>query len=103
MPQIPPFHFHAEMAYIWQHVRAGINTEFALAQNRLDRYEQRTPGYITFDALLEFHWALTLANYSIILRGDNLFNADVRNHLSRLKSVMPEKGRNISILAKVEF
>ena len=103
MPQIPPFHFHAEMAYIWQHVRAGFNTEFALAQNRLDRYEQRTPGYITFGALLEFHWALTLANYSIVLRGDNLFNADVRNHLSRLKSVMPEKGRNISILAKVEF
>ena len=103
MPQIPPFHFHAEMAYIWQHVRAGINTEFALAQNRLDRYEQRTPGYISFGALLEFHWAFTLAHYSIVLRGDNLFNADVRNHLSRLKSVMPEKGRNISILAKVEF
>ena len=103
MPQIPPFHFHAEMAYIWQHVRAGFNTEFALAQNRLDRYEQRTPGYITFGALLEFHWALTHTNYSIVLRGDNLFNADVRNHLSRLKSVMPEKGRNISILAKVEF
>ncbi|WP_258285835.1 TonB-dependent receptor [Fibrobacter succinogenes] len=103
MPQIPPFHFHAEMAYIWQHVRAGFNTEFALAQNRLDRYEQRTPGYITFGALLEFHWALTHTNYSIILRGDNLFNADVRNHLSRLKSVMPEKGRNISILAKVEI
>lgn len=103
MPQIPPFHFYAEMAYFWQHVRAGFNTEFALAQNRLDRYEQRTPGYITFGALLEFHWALTLANYSIILRGDNLFNADVRNHLSHLKSVMPEKGRNISILAKVEI
>ncbi len=103
MPQIPPFHFHAEMAYIWQHVRAGFNTEFALAQNRLDRYEQRTPGYVTFGALLEFHWALTHTNYSIVLRGDNLFNADVRNHLSRLKSVMPEKGRNISILAKVEI
>ena len=103
MPQIPPFHFHAEMAYIWSLVRAGINTEFALAQNRLDRYEQRTPGYITFGALLEFHWALSHTNYSIVLRGDNLFNADVRNHLSRLKSVMPEKGRNISILAKAEF
>ena len=103
MPQIPPFHFHAEMAYIWQHVRAGFNTEFALAQNRLDRYEQRTPGYVTFGALLEFHWAPTHTNDSIVLRGDNLFNADVRNHLSRLKSVMPEKGRNISILAKAEF
>jgi iron complex outermembrane receptor protein len=103
MPQIPPFKFHGEFAYVWTHVRAGINTEFALAQNRLDRYEQRTPGFVTFGASLEFHWSLTLAHYSIVLRGDNLFNADVRNHLSRLKSVMPEKGRNVSILAKAEF
>ena len=103
MPQIPPFKFHGEVAYVWTHVRAGINTEIALAQNRLDRYEQRTPGFVTFGASLEFHWSLTLAHYSIVLRGDNLFNADVRNHLSRLKSVMPEKGRNVSILAKAEF
>jgi len=103
MPQIPPFKFHGEMAYLWTHVRAGINTEFALAQNRVDRYEERTPGYVTFGASLEFHWSLALAHYSIVLRGDNLFNADVRNHLSRLKSVMPEKGRNMSILAKIEF
>ncbi len=103
MPQIPPFKFHGEIAYLWTHVRAGINTEFALAQNRVDRYEQRTPGYTTFGISLEFHWALTLAHYSIVLRGDNLFNADVRNHLSRLKSVMPEKGRNIRFLAKAEF
>ena len=103
MPQIPPFKFHGEIAYIWAHVRAGINTEIAAPQNRTDRYEQRTPGYITFGASLEFHWALTLARYSIVLRGDNLFDEDVRNHLSRLKSVMPEKGRNFSILAKAEF
>ena len=103
MPQIPPFKFHGEIAYLWAHVRAGFNTEFALAQNRVDRYEESTPGYITFGASLEFHWSLALAHYSIVLRGENLFNADVRNHLSRLKSVMPEKGRNVSILAKAEF
>lgn len=34
---------------------------------------------------------------------DNLFDADVRNHLSRLKSVIPEKGRNFSALAKIEL
>lgn len=103
MPQIPPFKFHGEIAYLWAHVRAGINTEFALAQNRVDRYEERTPGYVTFGASLEFHWSLALAHYSIILRSENLFNADVRNHLSRHKSVMPEKGRNLSLLAKAEF
>jgi len=103
MPQIPPFKFHGEIAYLWTHVRAGLNAEFALPQNRVDRYEERTPGYATFGASLEFHWSLALAHYSIILRGENLFNANVRNNLSRLKSVMPEKGRNVSILAKAEF
>ena len=103
MPQIPPFKIHGEIAYLWTHVRVGANTEIAAPQNRVDRYEERTPGYATFGASLEFHWSLTLAHYSIVLRGDNLFDADVRNHLSRLKSVMPEKGRNFSILAKAEF
>ena len=103
MPQIPPFKVHGEIAYLWAHIRAGLNAEFALPQNRVDHYEERTPGYATFGASLEFHWSLALAHYSIILRGENLFNADVRNHLSRLKSVMPEKGRNLSLLAKAEF
>ena len=103
MPQIPPFKFHGEIAYLWAYVRAGLNAEFALPQNRVHRYEERTPGYATLGASLEFHWSLAFARYSIILRGENLFDADVRNHLSRLKSVMPEKGRNLSLLAKAEF
>lgn len=103
MPQIPPLKFHGEFAYLWEHVRPSIYTDFALAQHKVDRYEERTPGYITFGALLEFRWSLALARYSLVLRADNLFDADVRNHLSRLKSVMPEKGRNFSALAKIEW
>ena len=52
---------------------------------------------------LETRWKLSLAEYSLVLRADNLFDADVRNHLSRLKSVMPEKGRNFSAFGKVQF
>ena len=103
MPQIPPLKFHGEFAYLWEHVRPSIYTDFALAQHKVDKYEERTPGYITFGTLLEFRWTLVLAHYSLVFRGDNLLDADVRNHLSRLKSVMPEKGRNFSALAKIEW
>ena len=103
MPQIPPLKFHGELAYLWEHVRTGAHTDMALAQHKVDKYEERTPGYITFGASLEFRWELELAHYSLMLRGDNLLDADVRNHLSRLKSVMPEKGRNFSALAKIEW
>ena len=103
MPQIPPLKFHSELGYIWEHVRTGAHTDMALAQNKVDKYEERTPGYITFGLSLEFRWELALAHYSLVFRGDNLLDADIRNHLSRLKSVMPEKGRNFSALAKIEW
>lgn len=103
MPQIPPLKFHGELAYLWEHVRPSIYTDFALAQHKVDKYEERTPGYITFGLSAEIRWELALAHYSLVFRADNLFDADVRNHLSRLKSVMPEKSRNFSALAKIEW
>lgn len=103
MPQIPPLKFHGELAYLWEHIRPSIYTDFALAQHKVDRYEERTPSYITFGLSTEIHWELALARYSLVFRADNLFDTDVRNHLSRLKSVMPEKGRNFSALAKIEW
>ncbi len=103
MPQIPPFKFHGELGYIWDHLQASAYCDFALAQNFVDRYEEPTPGYITAGAVLEIRWKLALAKYSLVIRADNILDADVRNHLSRLKSVMPEKGRNFSALAKAEF
>ena len=103
MPQIPPFKFHGELGYLWRHVQTSAYSDFALAQNFVDRYEESTPGYITFGLLLEIRWELALARYSLVFRADNLLDADVRNHLSRLKSVMPEKGRNLSVLGRIQF
>lgn len=103
MPQIPPFKFHGEAGYIWEHLRTYAYADFALAQKFVDRYEEATPGYITFGLIAELRWELALAHYSLVIRADNILDADVRNHLSRLKSVMSEKGRNFSALAKAEF
>ena len=103
MPQIPPLKFHGELAYLWEHVHTGAHTDMALAQQKVDKYEERTPGYITFGLSTEIRWELAIARYSLVFRADNLFDADIRNHLSRLKSVMPEKGRNFSALAKIEW
>lgn len=103
MPQIPPFKFHGEAGYIWEHLRTYAYADFALAQKFVDRYEEATPSYITLGLIAELRWELALAHYSLVIRADNILDADVRNHLSRLKSVMPEKGRNFSALAKAEF
>lgn len=103
LPQIPPFKAYGEIAYKFEHLRLGANVTLAAPQNKTDRYEERTPGFVTAGLSLETRWKLSLAEYSLVLRADNLFDADVRNHLSRLKSVMPEKGRNFSAFGKVQF
>ena len=103
MPQIPPFKFHGELGYLWPHVSPSAYADFALAQKFVDRYEESTPGYVTFGAILEIRWELALARYSLVFRADNLLDADIRNHLSRLKSVMPEKGRSFSVLGSINF
>ena len=103
MPQIPPFKFHGELGYLWERLRASAYGDLALAQDKVDRYEETTPGYVTFGLRLEIRWELSLARYSLVFRADNLFDADVRNHLSRQKSVMPEKGRNFGVLVKANF
>lgn len=103
MPQIPPFKIHGELGYIWQHLQTSVYSDFALAQRFVDKYEEETPSYIIFGFIIEIRWKLALAHYSLVFRADNLLDADVRNHLSRLKSIMPEKGRNFSILANMKF
>lgn len=103
MPQIPPILFHCEIAYLWKSLRGSLTGRFALPQNHVDIYEERTPGYACFGFSLEWRGSGTLARYSIILSGENLSDADVRNHLSRLKSVMPEKGRNFGLKFGIEF
>jgi hypothetical protein len=38
-----------------------------------------------------------------MLRADNLLNAEIREHLSRTKEIIPEAGRNVSLLYRVQF
>ena len=52
---------------------------------------------------VEFKWKWERSEYALILRGENLLDAEIENHLSRLKSVMPEKGRSFSGLLKIAF
>jgi iron complex outermembrane receptor protein len=41
--------------------------------------------------------------HSLTLRVDNAFDQEYRDHLSRVKEIMPEPGRNLSLLYRVEF
>lgn len=103
MPQIPPFKFYAEVGYRMLGFKMGTFGTYLARQSHVDTYETETPQSFCLGALLEFKWKWERSEYALILRGENLLDAEIENHLSRLKSVMSEKGRSFSVLLKIAF
>jgi len=86
----PPFHFH-------------VTARFSESQTRLGEFEEPTDGYWVYDAgsYLNFSWG-QLKNM-VVFEIENIFDTAYREHLSRIKSVMPEPGRNVKLLYKLNF
>lgn len=85
-----PFHFHA-------------TSRFAGSQNRLGEFEEPTESYLVYDigAYLRTSW-WELENM-IVIEVENVLDTVYREHLSRIKNVMPEPGRNVKMLYKLLF
>ena len=73
------------------------------SQNRVGLYEETTPGYETYNLIGTYTIRSTQAIHKFILQIDNIFNRKYYNHLSRIKSIMPEKGRNIGFQYRLNF
>jgi len=67
------------------------------SQNRLGEFESYTPSYFLVDFIFNFN----KNNKIITIQLNNIFNELHYNHLSRIKSIMPEPGINLSINYKI--
>lgn len=75
----------------------NFGTRFTAAQNRVDRNEKPTDGYIllNFGLGTEFHIKRQQINFLFNIQ--NLLDTNYMNHLSRYRWLnLPEQGRNIS-------
>ena len=72
-------------------------------QNRIGLYESATSGYETYNLIGTYTIRDSWAMHKIILQIDNIFDRKYYNHLSRIKSIMPEKGRNIGLQYRLNF
>ena len=73
------------------------------SQNRVGLYEKTTPGYETYNLIGTYTIRSEQAIHKFILQIDNIFDRKYYNHLSRIKSIMPEKGRNIGFQYRLNF
>ncbi|MEM7415145.1 MAG: TonB-dependent receptor [Gemmatimonadota bacterium] len=103
LPLIPPLQGRAAVSYDGTVWFAGSEAELAAEQNRLGEFEEATSGYVVFH--LHGGVRLTLGGrlHVLTLNLENLSDKVYRNHLSRVKSIMPEAGRGVRLAYRVVF
>ena len=69
------------------------------AQDRLGEFETYTPGALLADVIVSYSYR----KHNLTMQFNNVFNETHYNHLSRIKSIMPEAGRNVVFLYKTFF
>ncbi|MGE0160320.1 MAG: TonB-dependent receptor [Gemmatimonadales bacterium] len=82
---------------------AGIGVKLVAKQGRLGDFETTTDGYALFDANAGLRIVRGDMLHTITLRVDNVFDTSYRDHLSRIKDIMPGAGRSLSVLYRMVF
>lgn len=111
MPFIPPFRGTVGATYRRGPWNVGATLRGAAAQERVYRFadtglgvpEETTDGYVALDAFAGFFLTRGAVLHTIDLVVENVTDAVYRDHLSRVRRVMPEPGRNLKLLYKVYF
>lgn len=103
LPMIPPLKTLFDTRWEKKGLLAGVEVEWAEQQDRIDRFEEKTPGYTIVKPYIQktFFYADIIHRVSVSV--DNVFDSEYRNHLSRIKAIMPEAGRNVRLNYKMFY
>lgn len=101
LPAIPPLTFNTNLQYNFSGHLIGIQLEGAKKQTRIDDFEMPTPGYIIVGLNYQNNYQIYGYVHVLALNLENVFNQEYRNHLSRLRVILPEAGRNLKVIYKI--
>ena len=103
LPLVPPLKGHVAMKYEKPSWYVRAEAEMADRQDRVGEFEEPTRGYTVLNATagvrFTFGGRLNVLTVSLANAG----NAEYRNHLSRVKEIMPEAGRSLNVSYRVVF
>ena len=104
LPYIPPsksrvrFTFNEIMNF-----NSTLQIVSASKQNRLGEFEKATDGYTRIDFYGSYNLKMKNGSHKIVFQIDNIFDEVHYNHLSKIKAIMPEMGRSVSIQYRFLF
>jgi iron complex outermembrane receptor protein len=103
LPRIPPFRLRAGLRYQRNAFQAGGEIAAVAAQNRVADTEEPTDGYTLLKLFTSYSFQTGDAVSTLTARVENVGDALYRNHLSLIKNVVPEAGRNFKVLYGIQF
>ena len=103
LPRIPPFRFRGGLRYQYNGFQVGGEATGVAKQDRVFGLEQPTDGYGLLKLFASYSFQAGAATNTITARLDNVTDELYRNHLSFIKELVPEMGRNFKLLYNVRF
>jgi iron complex outermembrane recepter protein len=110
LPMIPPLRGHVTVRYERPGYFTGVTWRVAAEQDRVAvaEFETPTPGFSTLDVDAGYRWLALGRIHALTLRLDNLSDAIVYDHLSRIRdrdtgARAPGPGRSASLIYRVVF
>ncbi len=101
--RIPPLNGKLALRYVTEPLNLHITARFSDSQNRLGEFEEPTDGYVAYDMGCQYLFSVWGLQHQAVFAIDNLLDTEYRQHLSRIKAVMPEPGRNIKFLYRIGY
>lgn len=113
LPFSPPLNGRAELRWEGEPFFASVGGSFTAAQNRVPRPvtigdltenpQEPTSGYGLLNAGVGWRSTLGGRTHTVTIQGRNLADRSYRDHLSRVKEVAPQPGRNVTLLYRLHF
>ncbi len=112
LPQIPPLQGALGLSYKWEALTLGATLRAAGPQNRVYTFldpavegiaEAPTDGYAVLDLSAQYYFVGGGLLHTINFGVENALNTIYRDHLARVRIIMPEPGRNVTLLYRVHF
>ena len=72
-------------------------------QSRIGEFETTTPGYSLIDIYGSYSFGSSNGNHRLIFNVNNILDEEYYNHLSKIKTIMPDFGRRISLQYRYLF
>jgi iron complex outermembrane receptor protein len=103
LPRIPPVKFRGGLRYQRNALQIGGQVIVAAKQDRLSTNETATDGYTLLKLYGSYSFDSGGAVHTFTARLDNVTNELYRSHLSLIKDLVPEMGRNFKAVYSVGF